>query len=139
MLKTNASLLCLLALPAVLLAGGFVMHQALLSAVVGITGVVVIASWVAQQGSDARSALRFGMATNAQVTGVRPVGRGASFVTLKVDGPGGPAESTLGRSGGANVLVEGDTVQVMVDPQTRQVLLVLGLLKPSPLYAPPSS
>jgi hypothetical protein len=29
-------------------------------------------------------------------------------------------------------------VQLMLDPQTRQILLILGLLKPSPLYAPPS-
>ncbi len=138
-LKTDISLLGLVVLPAVLAAGGLVAHQqALAFGLLGVGGLVLVFSVVAQQGSDARRALQQGIAGAGEITRVVPGFRASKIVTIRVDGPSGTTETQLARSGGANVLVEGDTVQVMLDPQTRQVLLVLGLLKPSPLYAPPS-
>ena len=140
MMKTDISLLGLLVFPAILAAGALVAHQkALTVGLLGFASLVLLFSVVAQQGSDARHSLQLGIAATGEITRVVPGFRASKIVTVRVDGPTGTTETQLIRTAGANVLVEGDTVQVMLDPQTRLVLLILWLVKPSSLYAPPSS
>lgn len=138
-IKTDFLLLGVMTLFVVLVGVGFVVYPGLPLTFLGITGAVTIASWVAWQTSVARKALQFGLAASGTVTRVEVGYKGARTTTFEVDGPAGAVDTPLVRAAAADVLVEGDVVQVMVDPQTRQVLLVLGLLKPSPLYEPPSS
>lgn len=140
MLKTDVSLLGLVVFPALLAVGALVTHQNLLTmGLLGFASVALVFSVFAQQGSDARHALQTGISATGEITRVVSGYRGSKIVTVRVDGPSGTTETQLVRSGAANVLVEGDTVQVMLDPQTRLVVLILWLVKPSPLYAPPSS
>jgi hypothetical protein len=129
----------LVVIPAALFAGAIVLSGRLLPFAILATGfVVLIAATQAQQIAVARNALQAGVAATGEVSRVDRGFRAAKILTLRVNSPGAVSETRTTRSGAANVLVPGDTVQLMLDPQTRQVLLILGLLKPSPLYAPPS-
>ncbi|HET7419936.1 MAG TPA: hypothetical protein VFL27_06110 [Candidatus Dormibacteraeota bacterium] len=139
MLRQDVVLLGVLLFPVILTVGGFVLHAPLPFALVGFAGAAVVYAAISLQTGAAMNALQSGVAASAQVTRVTIGYRSARITTFAVDGANGPVESTLVRSSAANVLVEGDVVQVMVDPQTRQVLLVLALLKPSRLYAAPKT
>ena len=138
-IKTDLLLLGLMTLFVVLFGVGLVFHQGVSLTLLGVTGVATIATWVVWQTSVARNALHLGLAASGTVTRVVVGYKGSRATTFEVDGPAGAVETTLVRAAGANVLVEGDVVQVMVDPKTSVVLLVLGLLKPSPLYEAPKS
>lgn len=136
LLSANLPVLGFLPFPALVAVAGYLAHQPLAYLVVGPSAILLLAAVVWQRMSDARSALQSGVAATGRVTRVEPGYRSGKIVTIDVEGA--PASRTsMARSGAANVLVEGDVVQVMVDPDTRQVLLVLSLLHPSPLYAPP--
>jgi hypothetical protein len=135
----NFSLAGLLLIPALLFVGGIVWSPKLLPFALLATGAVaLVAAIQAQRIVVARGALQAGVAATGEITRVDPGFRASKIVTVRVDAAGTVTETKIARAGAANVLVQGDTVQLMLDPQTRQILLVLGLLKPSPLYAPPS-
>lgn len=137
-LSAYSALAGLLVVPAALFVGAMVMDRRLLAfAILATALVVLVGSVEALEISRDSNALQTGVVGTGQVVRVDTGFRASRIVTLRIDAGGAVSEAQVVRSGAANVLVPEDTVQVLVDPHTRQVLLVLRLLKPSPLYAPP--
>lgn len=133
------SLASLLLIPVVLVAGGILWDRRLFSfALLSTAMLALVGGLEAQEIARARRALQTGLAASGEVTRVVPGIKGSRIVTFRVDAGGPVFETPIMRSGAADVFVEGDVVQLMLDPQTRTVLFILGLLKPSPLYAPPA-
>ncbi|HET7339366.1 MAG TPA: hypothetical protein VFK22_07440 [Candidatus Dormibacteraeota bacterium] len=126
-----------LVVPAALFVGAMLVDRRLLAfAVIAAAGVLLIGAEEAFEMSKDTRALQSGVAGTGEVVRVDPGFRASKIVTLRVNAAGVVTETQIVRSGAANVLVPEDTVQLLLDPQTRQVILVVGLLKPSPLYAP---
>lgn len=101
---------------------------------VGFTALMV--GVFAQSVYSAKDALQRGVVAAGQVIRIDPAYR-STVAVIRVDLAGVATESQVRRSGASSTLYAGDTVQTLVDPETGQVLLIIGVLQPSANPAPP--
>jgi hypothetical protein len=95
---------------------------------------ILFATLLGQGVFTARDALARGVNASGLVTRVDLGYKGSKLVTIRVDG----TESQVARSSAYSALYVGDTVQVLADPDSHQVLLVIGVIQPAPNPTPPA-
>lgn len=86
---------------------------------------------------SASDALQRGVAAIGHVVRIDPAYR-STVAVIRVDVAGVGTESQVPRSGASSTLYAGDTVQVLIDPATNQVMLIIGILEPAASPAQPA-
>ena len=97
----------------------------------------LIASAFVQNIYSAMDALQRGVVAAGHVIRIDPAYR-STVAVIRVDVAGVATESQVRRSGASSTLYAGDTVQVLIDPETNQVMLIIGILQPASNPAQPA-